>query len=132
MTRRIQHGFTLVELVIFITVAAVLAVALTAAFSTVLRESATPGQLTQAALLAQERMELILAQRRAVGFAAFADPCNPGPAPSECTPPYPTYVVVAAINDPWPFDNNTTRYRLITVTVTGPSNATLTTLVANF
>ena len=89
------RGFSLIELVIFIVIVSIMGVALLASFSVTTRSSPDAGQMTQATQLAQERMELVMAQRRAVAFAAFADTC-PGPA-AACTPPtgYNVAVVIA-------------------------------------
>jgi prepilin-type N-terminal cleavage/methylation domain-containing protein len=122
---RRNAGFTLIELVIFIVIAGVLAVGLASVFSTAMRGAAEPGQLTHATQIAQERMELILGQRRAVGFATFTDPC---PASPLCTPAPPGFAVNVNIAPNWLGDTN---YRVITVTVTGPTNATLTALTSN-
>ena len=120
-----QGGFTLIELIIFTVIAGVLVVGLASVFSASMRGVAEPGQLTQATQIAQERMELILGQRRAVGFAAFTDPCPGSPL---CTPVPTGFTVNANIAPNW---NGDTNYRVITVTVTGPSNATLTALTSN-
>lgn len=121
-----MRGFSLIELVIFIVLVSIMGVALLASFSVTTRSTPDAGQVTQATQLAQERMELILAQRRAAGFAAFTDPC-PGP-PAACTPPA-GYTVTAAIAPNW---NGDTNYRVITVTVGGTMAATATALVANY
>jgi type II secretory pathway pseudopilin PulG len=118
-------GFTLIELIVFIVVAGVLAVGLASVFSSAMHGAAEPGQLTQATQIAQERMELILGQRRAVGFAAFADPCPGSPL---CTPVPAGFAVNVNIAPNW---NGNVNYRVITVTVTGPTNATLTALTSN-
>lgn len=128
MNRERARGFTLIELIAFIVIVAILGVALLTAFSTGLRGAPEAALITQATQLAQERMELILAQRRAVGFAAFADPCVPGPGPAACTPPA-GYAVSANIAPNWNGDSN---YRVVTVTVTGPSSASATALVASY
>lgn len=122
------RGFTLVELIIFIVIVSIMGVALMSAFSTTTRGTPDAGQMTQATQLAQERMELVMAQRRAVAFAAFADPCVPGPGPAACTPPA-GYTVTAAIAPNW---NGDTNYKQVTVTVTGTSSATATAIVANY
>lgn len=121
----VARGFTLVELVIFIVIVAIMGVALMSAFSTTTRNTPAAGQVTQATQLAQARMELVLAQRHAVGFATFADPC---PGPVACTPPA-GYTVTVAIAGNW---NGDTNYRVITVTVTGTGSATATSIVANY
>ena len=125
---RAPRGFSLIELIIFIVVIAIMAVALMSAFSTTMQNTPTAGLATKATQLAQERMELILAQRRAMGFATFADPCAPGPGPAACTPPS-GYSVAVTIAPSW---NGDTNYRVITVSVSGTGAATATALVANY
>ncbi len=122
------RGFSLIELVIFIVIVSIMGVALLASFSVTTRSSPDAGQMTQATQLAQERIELILAQRRAAGFAAFVDPCTFGTPPAACTSPA-GYTVTAAIAPNW---NGDTNYRVVTVTVTGTMAATVTSLVANY
>lgn len=124
----VARGFTLVELIIFIVIVSIMGVALMSAFSTTTRGTPDAGQLTQATQLAQERMELVMAQRRAVAFAAFADPCTFGTPPAACTPPA-GYNVAVTIVTGW---NSSNDYKVITVTVTGTSSATATSIVANY
>ena len=123
-----QLGVSLVEVIIFIVIVAVLAAGLFGAFANSMRGAPQAGQTDSAAEIAQLRMELILAQRRAVGFATFADPCVPGPGPAVCTPPT-SYGVSSNIVTGWGGDPN---YKVITVTVTGPFTVTATALVANY
>ena len=59
-------GFSLVEAIVFIVVAGVLGAALMVAFVAPLRTAPQADQLDRSAELAQQRMELILGQRRAV------------------------------------------------------------------
>jgi type II secretory pathway pseudopilin PulG len=129
--RRHAGGFTLIELVIFIVITGVLIAGLGAVFSTTMRGGAEPGRLTQATQIAQERMELILGRRRAVGFAAFTDPC---PASPLCTPAPAGYAVAANIVTGWAGVPGNTNYKVITVTVTetasGATAATLTSVVS--
>ena len=122
---RHTNGFALIEIIIFIVVASVLVVGLFATFANNLRNTPQAGQIDRAADIAQLRMELILAQRRAVGFAAFADPC---PGASICTPPS-GFTVTANIANNWAGDTN---YKVITVDVAGQFAATATALVANY
>ena len=117
-------GFSLIEAIVFMVVLAVLLAALVTVFGSSLRLSPQAGRIDLAAELAQQRMELILGQRRAAGFAAFADPCVPGPGPAICTPPT-GYTVTSAIGG-----GATTR--IVTVTVSGDFDATATSLVANY
>lgn len=131
------RGFTLIELIIFIVVAGIMATGLAAVFSSAIRGAAEPGRQTQATQIAQERMELILAQRRRLTFTTFVpanfDPCNPGPGPA-CPPPagY-SFTPVPTLVTGWGGDpTNPTNYKVVTVTVVGPETATLTAVVANY
>lgn len=126
-TGSMARGFTLIELIIFIVIVSIMGVALISAFSASTRGAPDAGLITQATQIAQERMELIMAQRRAVAFAAFADPC-PGPGPAACTPPA-GYTVTVVIVPSWNGDAN---YQQVTVTVTGLASATATSIVANY
>ena len=127
--RRCGHradGFSLVEAIVFIVVAGVLVAGLMVALVAPLRSAPQADQLDRAAELAQQRMELILGQRRANGFAAFADPC---PGPAICTPPA-GYTVTSSIVTGWGADP--ANYKVVTVSVTGPVSLTTTALVANY
>lgn len=123
-----QIGVSLVELIIFIVIVSVLAAGLFSVLASSLRGEPQAGQTDLAAEIAQQRMELILARRRAVGFAAFADPC-PGLGPAVCTPPA-GYGVSSNIVAGWGGDP--LNYKVITVTVTGPFTVTTTAIAANY
>jgi type II secretory pathway pseudopilin PulG len=124
------EGFSLIEVVVFIVVVGVLLAGLVTAFSSSLRSSPRAGELDLVAELAQQRMELILAQRRAAGFTALADPCVPGPGPAACVPPA-GYTVASGIATGWGADPS--NFKVITVSVTGPSTtAGSAVLVANY
>ena len=74
-------GVTLIELIAFIAIAGVVAVALVQAFSGTMRGSHFGKEMTQGTQLAQQRMEVILGQRKTLGYAAFIasadyDPCQ--------------------------------------------------------
>jgi len=125
MTR--LRGFSLVELLVFIVIFGFAAYALLRSFASVLPRSPTPAQLTQATLLAQERMELILGQRDVQGYGNTVDldPCNVG-APTVCTATF-GYTVASSGTAPAPAAapagptvwnaNPTTDYKIVTVTV---------------
>lgn len=127
---RTQRGVTLVELVVFITIAGLLSVGLTSVFTMAMRGAATGGDVNQALALAQERMELVLAQRHRQGFSLFVDPCTlPGP-PAQCTGiPSGFSIAPVVITNNW---NGSSEFRQITVTVNGPQTATLTAVVASY
>ena len=80
-----QVGVTLVELIVFIVVAAMLASGLIATFSASMKATPPAGDVSQALQLAQERMELILAYKKSKGFAAMIDPCTLATPPAQCT-----------------------------------------------
>ena len=131
-----QTGFSLIEVLAFIVIAGILGAALFTAFTTATRLQASASDIGAAAVqLAQERMELILGQRRTLGFAAFTattfDPCTAAVPSTQpvCTVIPAGYTVGATLADNWGGDTN---YKVITVAVTGPSMATLTALVANY
>jgi len=126
-------GFTLIELVIFIVVVAILSLGLFAVFSSALKGTASLASATRAQQLAQARMELILAQRRlALNYASFLanpDPCTGATPPAICTAPagysFNPAPVVAASGLGVDFNE-------ITVTVQGEGDAQLMALVANY
>ena len=133
---KLEAGFSLIELVVFIVVVGILGTALFAAFSTALQQGASgPDLSTSAAQLAQERMELILAQKRVLGFAGFTaatfDPCTSSPPSTQavCTAPPAGYTVSATLADNW---NGDTNYKVINVSVSGKSQESLIALVANY
>lgn len=120
------NGFSLIEVIVFIVVLGVLVAGLVVAFGSQLQNSPVAGRLDSAAELAQQRMELILAQRRATGFAGFTDPC---PGPAICTPPT-GYTVTSSIVAG--YGGDPTNYKVVTVSVSGTSAITATALVANY
>jgi type II secretory pathway pseudopilin PulG len=127
--RAMARGFTLIEVVIFIVVAGVLVAGVIVALGSSLRGSTQAGQTDLAAEIAQTRLELILAQKRATSFAAFADPCIPGPGPAACTPPT-GYAVTSSIVTGWGGDP--TNYKVVTVSVSGFFSASASALVSNY
>ena len=80
--RRQAHGFTLIEVVIFIAIAGLAATILVQAYTATARGGATDADFAQAAQVAQQRMEIIVGQRRQLGFTTFGgtnyDPCQLG------------------------------------------------------
>ena len=149
LARRACGGVSLVELLIFIVITALVMVGLVAGMSGALRTAPKPRAMHQGLQLAQGRMELILAQRKRLGFAGFTaatfDPCAPpGGAQEACLAP-PTYTVVApcfytgaatcgfgAANTCRGGDVN---YTCVRVRVTGPEGTTvaeLDAMVANY
>ena len=133
---RPESGFSLIELIVFIVVVGMLGTALFAGFSTALRQGASGPDLSiSAAQLAQDRMELIIGQKRVLGFAGFTsatfDPCTSAPPSTQavCTSLPAGYSVSATLSNNWGGDTN---YKVINVAVTGKSQASLVALVANY
>ena len=128
MSRANQAGVTLVELVAFIVIVALLATGLIAAFTLAMKDTPKSGEITHALQLAQERMELILAYKKSKGFTALIDPCTLAPPPAQCTSPSGYSVSVPPFTN-W---NGSTEYKTITVDVTGLQAITLTAVVASY
>lgn len=123
-----QAGVTLVELVAFIVIVALLTTGLIAAFTSAMRDTPKSGEITQVLQLAQERMELIVAYKKSQGFAALVDPCTLASPPAQCSSPTGYSVSVPAFTA-W---NGSTAFKVITVNVTGLQTTTLTALVASY
>lgn len=122
-----QAGVSLVELVIFIVIMAIAAVIVLRTFFDAIGRSPSAGQITQATQLAQERMELILAQRRVKGYSTVSDPCfGSGTPPAICgNAAARGYTILQATITTWPVISNINQYRQITVTVNGPTGTQL-------
>ena len=134
--RRRLRAFTLVELIVLIVIMGIAAFALLNTFRETLPRSPSPSQLTQAAHCAQERMELILGRRVALGTLGFnslaLDPSGAATCPGNPA----LNVNVVGVNPvaPWAVDGNTNRYRLVTVTVAsgGVQLAEQNAVIANY
>ncbi len=122
------RGFTLLELVLFIAIIAVLTNVFFLAYRQILLRAQAPAQLEMAGEIAQARMEFILGQRAARGFSQFLDPCDSGGAvASICTAS--TRVAPTAL----PLASSANE-AVITVTGRSPNGTTVTlsTLVGNY
>lgn len=78
-----QRGFSLIEIVLFIAIAGIVASVLVQVFGLTGRDPHLGKTITQATDLAQQRMEIIAGQRRALGYTTFQgspdyDPCKSG------------------------------------------------------
>jgi len=137
---RLNHGrrivgATLIELVIFIIIIAIVTTGTMSAFNRLLSGTATTHALDQAAYLARQRLELILPQHQVLGFAGFTaatfDPCTSAPASTQpvCTAIPAGYTVTSTLADNW---NGDMAYKVITVTVSGNGDARLQALIGNY
>ncbi len=142
------RGVSLVELIVFIVITAVVVAGLMSGMSAAVRTAPLPREMHQGLQLAQGRMELILEQRQSLGFAGFNnltfDPCQPPGGAQACLAPA-AYTVVApcfytgagtcgfgAANTCQGGDVN---YACVRVRVTGPQGTTLAeldTMFANY
>lgn len=145
-----QRGLTFVELIVAMVALTIAMSGVMLLFSTTLGHGPTARQLTLATQIAQERMELILAQKEILGFACFTaprfDPCQAAAAAGlcaataasaqpQCTPAagYSVTTPVPALNI-WAGGGGNVNMQVVTVTVTGPNgiNFTLDSLVTNY
>ena len=122
--KKIQ-GFSLIELIIFIVVMGIAAVGILISLHLALENSPNIEFNTQALQLAQGRIELILEQKKELGFASFSDPCTLAVPPAVCSIPT-GYTVASSIVA------SGADFKIITVSVTGQGHSQLTTLVANY
>jgi len=130
-----HSGLSLIELIIFIVIVAIVTSGVLLGFNRMLTGSVTANQLNQAAYLAQQRMELILPQRYQLGFSGFNansfDPCTNSPTSTQpiCTVIPTGYTVNATLTNNWLGNTN---YKLVDVSVNGKGHAQLQALVANY
>lgn len=120
-----MNGFTLIEVAIFIVTIGILVGTVLLPISEGLVDTDKQFNGVNAIALAQERMELILANRRAVGFSTLADPCSLTPSAANCVAPT-GFTVTSTIASSGTYQKN------VTVTVSGFGDAELETLVATF
>lgn len=129
----LQRGLSLIELVGFIVVMAVVMAGTVSALTGTLQRSATPRELNQGLELAQSRMEIILLQKERLGFAAFTtsfDPCLTA-TPEACVVPT-GYTVSASLAQT--FSSSNANFRVIQVEAlrSGERRAYLEAVVANY
>ena len=119
------QGFSLIELIIFIVVMGIAAVGILISLHLALENSPNIEFNIKALHLAQARIELILEQKKELGFVSFSDPCTLAVPPAVCTAPTGYNVASSIIS-------SGTNFKIITVNVTGQGHSQLTTLVANY
>ena len=136
-TRNTQTGFSLIEVIAFIVIAGIIAAALAHTFAGAARGTANAAQITLGTQMAKERMELIFAQKRVLGFACFTDdvngrrfdPCSAaaaaGSCPATAASAHPSCTVpanysISATLDAATCNGGNAAYKCITVTVSGP------------
>jgi type II secretory pathway pseudopilin PulG len=128
-------GVSLIELIIFIIIIAIVTTGIMSGFSRMLQGTATAHELNEAAFLARQRLELILPQRQVLGFTGFTaasfDPCTSSPVSTQppCTGIPSGYTVTSSLTDNW---NGDMGYKVVTVTVSGNGDAQLQALIGNY
>jgi len=128
-------GLSLIELIIFIIIIGIVTAGVLTGYNRILTATTAAGDINQAALLARQRLELILPQRHQLGFNGLStttfDPCTSLPASTQpvCTNIPAGYNITTSLSGNW---SGNTAYRVIRVDVSGPSNARLQALVADY
>jgi type II secretory pathway pseudopilin PulG len=126
--RHSQNGSTLIELTLFILILGIILATFFKGFTTTQINEPKILFSSEAIELAQQRMEIIVGNRKIQGFSAFIDPCAGGSPPPLCTVSS-GYTVTSTIQANYLGNVN---YKLITVNVAGNSNKTLNLLVTNY
>lgn len=122
-----QRGFSLIELVIFIVVTSILASTILLTLQTALNNTPAIHNELIAVQLADQCMEWYVGQRRLNGYSTLT--CPSTPSPTICSAPTGFTVTSSITCTTISGDAN---YKTITVTIAGPGNATLTTLIGNY
>jgi len=127
-------GLSLIELIIFIVIIAIVTSGVMAGFNRMLTGSTTARQLNQAAYLAQQRMELILPQRQQQGFLSLTttdfDPCTASIPSTQAICTAPTgYTITTTLTSDW---LGNTDFKVIDVSVSGTGSAQLQALIGNY
>lgn len=119
-------GFTLIELLVFIIVSGIVTSLLIACYLTLLKDSPSTNRQIEASQAARKCMDWYLGQRFINGSSSLT--CN-SPTPQFCTNNIPTgYIITGNVNCST-YYGNSTNYKTITVAVTGPGNASLSTII---
>lgn len=106
----------MIEMVVFIVVIAIVGVALLTALTNPLTGAGTQQEAVYVTQLAQERLEVVLGQKRREGFPG-SDPCGSGAALATCN--VPAGYNISTTFSAWSGNTDTDNYRVITVSVTG-------------
>lgn len=129
MVNKIQQGFSLIQLIIFIMIIGIIATPIFMSITQVLNLVQAPKDISAAAFLANARMQIILLKRATSGFPNTSDPCT-GTPPAICTP-LTAYATAnnLTVNTSVTFSGSTA---LINVVVRGQGNAQLQMRVTNY
>lgn len=124
---KISRGATLIELLIFIVVVAIVISTLFLTSITILKNVPVTQQLKVATLTAEQCMEWFLGQRRMAGYSALS--CPSTPSATACSAPTGYTVTTSIACTTW---NSDAAYKTITVSVTGLANASYVAQVGDF
>lgn len=122
-----MHGFTLIEVVIFIVATAILAAAVLLAGRTSILSAPVTSNQVGANFLAQQCMEWLLGRRVLNGYNTMSCPSTPTGA--MCTAPSGFTITPSVTCTTLGSDTN---FKTLTVVVSGNGSATLRTLIANY
>ena len=121
-----MHGFSLIELIVFIVVIGIAVTAISIAFSTASQNDVGANAQTTANNIAAARMEFILGQASINGYLSFSDLCAGGSPPAVCTLPAALSAYTVSSSIAGTTIGGDSNYKIITVTVSGPQSAAAT------
>jgi type II secretory pathway pseudopilin PulG len=124
---RRTHGFSLIELLVFIIVTSLVMSTILLSTTTALRNAPTTHQQWVAIEAAQRCMEYFLNQRRINGYASLT--CPSTPSASACSAPTGFSVSTSISCTPW---NADAEYKTITVSVSGLASVSISSQVGNY
>lgn len=122
-----DHGFTLIEILVFIVVSSLLMTTILLSSFNGLRRAPTVHHQWVALQTARSCTEWFLNQRRLLGYATIS--CPSTSVPAACTAPAGYTVGVSVQCSTWNTDSN---YKTITVNVTGLASASLSTAIGSY
>ena len=126
-----ENGFTLIEIVIFITIMGIIGVTILAAMNAVLSGSRLSGRQSVAMYTATKCSEWYLKQRYLYGFNSAALACPSTVRPSFCTAPT-GYTITTNVACTQLYGEVGSNYKTITVSVSGDGKASISQLLANY
>jgi Tfp pilus assembly protein PilV len=122
-----SHGFTLIEVLVFIIITGMVMTTLLKSAETALRKTPTTHYQLVALHTAQQCMEWFVGQRHLISYASIT--CPSTPAPTACTAPAGFTVSTSIACTTRTSDAN---YKTITVTVAGNANASISSLIGSY
>lgn len=123
----VQHGFTLIEVLVFIVVSSLLMTTIMLGAMTALRSAPSVHQQWVALQTARQCMEWYLEQRRLRGYTILT--CPSTPSASACSAPAGYSVSTNIACTTW---NSDSAYKTITVSVSGLAAVSLTAQVGDY